>query len=195
MPTRLGNVFKSAELYPALRYGMDGALFWPRLYAILPDRVAAGLAEARSTVERLLTLSWLSGIFAITTSTYLLVAHGPWLLYLCCLLGGLLIAYACYLAAIRAADGYTERVRAAFDVYRRELAVKLDGESATLDRAQWKAVGQFWFRGLPPETQVLPEEPTQPELARTRSRWRPTVSMSCAPLIAIAAVAGCLWLK
>jgi hypothetical protein len=194
MPTRLGNVFKSAELYPLLRYGMDGVLFWPRLYAVLPDRVATGLGDARSTLERLLALSWLSGLFAIGTSAYLLVVHGPWGLYLCCLVGGSLVAHTCYLAAIRAADGYAEQVRAVFDVYRRELAVKLDGESAALDRPQWKALGQFWFRGIPRETQLVPDEPAPPEPERSVKGWTPTLSTWCASLMVLIAVAGFFWL-
>lgn len=195
MPTRLGNIFKSAEMYPALRYGMDGVLFWPRLYAVLPDRVATGLGEARSMLERLLALSWLSGLFAIGTSTYLVVVRGPSALYLGCLLGGSLVAHTCYLAAVHAADGYAEQVRAAFDVYRRELAAKLDGESVALDRPQWKGLGQFWFRGIPRETQVVPDEPAPVEPENADRGWTPTLSTWWASLIMVAAGAGLLWLR
>lgn len=192
MPTRLGNIFKSAELYPALRYGMDGVLFWPRLYAVLPDRVAAGLGEARSTLERLLALSWLSGLFAIGTSAYLLVVRGPSSVYLGCLLGGTLVAHICYLAALRAADGYAEQVRAAFDVYRGDLAVKLHGDSAAPDRLQWRGTGQFWFRGIPEGTQLVPDEPA-PAVPESAGRgWTPTLATWWAALILVAAGAGLL---
>jgi len=194
MPTRLGNVFKSAELYPALRYGMDGVLFWPRLYAVLPDRVAAGLGETRSMLERLLTLSWLAGLFAAGTSAYLLVVRGPALLYLCCLLGGALVAHSCYLASLRAAESYAEQVRAAFDVYRRDLAVKLHGESAELDRPQWKGIGQFWFHGIPEGTQLVPEESPPPVQERKGKGWAPTSATWWAALVLAAAGGGLLWL-
>ncbi|MGI5499235.1 hypothetical protein [Lentzea sp. CA-135723] len=195
MPTRLGNIFKSAELYPALRYGMDGVLFWPRLYAVLPDRVATGLGETRSMLERLLALSWLSALSAAGTGAYLLVVRGPALLYLGCLLGGALIAHLCYLAALQAAESYAEQVRAAFDVYRRDLAVKLRGETAELDRPQWKEIGQFWFHGIPEGTRLMPDESSPPAEKSKGRLWVPTLTTWWALLVLVAAVAGLLWLR
>ncbi|GAB3893517.1 hypothetical protein GCM10029964_070420 [Kibdelosporangium lantanae] len=190
MPTRLGNLFKSAELYPATRYGMDGVLFWPRLYSVLPDSVQAGLSDARSTLERLLVLSFLSAAFAVGTSGYLLVVAAPWPLYVCCLVGGWLVACLCYRAAVGSADGYTEQVRAAFDVYRRDLAAKLAGETAVFDRSEWMDMGRFWYLGLPAGTKVEPT-PARPGNAGTRN-WRPTMSTVCTVVVAVAAVVGAL---
>ncbi|MGK3206874.1 hypothetical protein [Amycolatopsis sp. MEPSY49] len=195
MPTRLGNIFKSAELYPALRYGMDGVLFWPRLYAVLPDRVATGLGETRSLLERLLALSSLSGLFAIGTSAYLLVVRGPVLIYLGCLLGGSLVAHTCYLVSLQAAESYAEQVRAAFDVYRRDLAVKLHGEAAVLDRPQWLGIGQLWFHGIPEGTQLVPDEPPPAAEESNGARWAPTSATWWAALTVVAAGAGLLWLR
>ena len=197
MPTRLGNVLKSAELYPALRYGMDGVLFWPRLYVVLPDRVAAMLAEARSALERLLTLSWLVGVFAIITGTYLLVARGSWVLYLASLVGGTLLALVCYRAALRVANEYAEQVRAVFDVYRRDLTEKLEGEDSTLDRPQWMALGRFWYQGIPREAQIEPDKADKPILTapkRTASVWVPTLSTWYAALVLLVGAAGAYWL-
>ncbi len=194
MPTRFGNVFRSAEVYPALRYGMDGVLFWPRLYAVLPERVATALAETRSTVERLAALSCLSAVFAAGTGGYLLAARGAAAVYLACLLGGTLLAVACYLAAVHTATDYAEQVRAAFDVYRRDLAKQLDGEAADLDSPQWSAVGRFWYRGVPRDTEVVPDEPTR-VTSSTPGRWPvPTLSTWCAAVAVVAAAVGASWL-
>jgi hypothetical protein len=195
MPTRLGNVLKSAELYPHLRYGMDGVLFWPRLYAVLPERVATALAETRSTLERLATLSCLSGVFAVGGGGYLLVARGPVAVYLTSLLGGYLLAVICYRAAVHTAADYAEQVRAAFDVYRRDLAKQLDGETATLDRPQWIALGQFWYRGVLRDADVVPDEPTHTTAPPSPGKgWIPTLSTWCAGITVLVAVVSAVWL-
>jgi hypothetical protein len=51
MPTRVGNILLSAELYPYLRYGIDAVLVWPRLYQAVPDSFRNVLAAATLSVK------------------------------------------------------------------------------------------------------------------------------------------------
>lgn len=61
MPTRFGNILRSAELYPRDRYGIDTAVTWPRLYQVLPERQVSQIAAARGDVDLLVTTAVLAG--------------------------------------------------------------------------------------------------------------------------------------
>ena len=67
MPTRLGNVFRAAESYPAdsRLYGMDAVFFWPRLYPLLPESLRVELASARSSIDMMLVTSVLSAALSL----------------------------------------------------------------------------------------------------------------------------------
>jgi hypothetical protein len=152
MPTRFGNILKNAELYPLLRYKIDAVLIWPRLYHLFPERLLQTLAEARSSFEFMLVLSFLGGAFALLSSIYLLIVGGTWGLFLLCFWGGLLVAWFAYEAALGSARLYAQQVKAAFDLYRNELLIQMRLPLPTNpkeEREQWQAIGQFLYRNLP----------------------------------------------
>ncbi|MCO5994361.1 hypothetical protein [Actinoallomurus rhizosphaericola] len=66
VPTRIGNILLAAEQHPRIRYGLDPVVIWSRLQPLLPDAFAAGLKDAKASVDLMLTLA-----------TYLLVAGLP----------------------------------------------------------------------------------------------------------------------
>jgi len=51
MPTTLGNLLRSAEEYPRVRYGLDAIVFWPRLWLLMPKETLTALSEAREQLN------------------------------------------------------------------------------------------------------------------------------------------------
>jgi len=47
MPTPLGNLFRAAEEYPRVRYGLATSVCWPGLWLVLLKETQATLAQAR----------------------------------------------------------------------------------------------------------------------------------------------------
>lgn len=149
MPTRLGNILKNAELYPKDRYKIDAVLIWPRLYNLLPEHFVQTIAEARSGLDFMLTISSLAGLFALLAGGYLLLVGAAWWLFLLCFWGGMTISYLAYKSALSNALLYAQQIKAAFDLYRKELfkqmnlvlPTTLDGE-----KKQWEELKRFLYQ-------------------------------------------------
>ncbi|MEV3993931.1 hypothetical protein AB0J57_34140 [Streptomyces sp. NPDC049837] len=166
LPTRLGNVLRSAERHPRLRYGIDTVTVWPRLYPLLPDRVVAGLNAGRATMEAGLVTATLFAAFALYAGTLLMLGRDRWWLFACCFGGGMLVARLFYRTAVSAAIGYAEQLKAAFDVYRLDLLRQLDGAAApdgapgtippswtapadpAEERHRWQSLSLLWLTGV-----------------------------------------------
>jgi len=52
LPTRLGNVLRSAERYSVRAYGMDATFWWPRLWPLLPEKAQQELDEILTSRAR-----------------------------------------------------------------------------------------------------------------------------------------------
>ncbi|MFG2126896.1 hypothetical protein ACGFNV_03690 [Streptomyces sp. NPDC048751] len=188
-PTRLGNVLKSAERYPRLRYGLDAVLVWPRLYPLLPDRVVAGLAAARADLECRLVMATLFALFAALSGTALLVTQQSWWLFAVCFGGGALAAWISYMTGVSAAVGYAEQVKVAFDVYRTDLLRHLDGtepRTAAGERRRWQELSLLWWRGVRDGI----EEPTPSRPMADRGAR--VMIMSLGACTAVTALAVCI---
>jgi hypothetical protein len=179
MPTRLGNILKNAELYPLQRYEADAVLLWPRLYAVLPDSFVAALGETKTSLDLMLVLSALSGLFAVTSGVGLLIVGGPWWLFLACSLGGLALSRFAYGSALQAAIPYAQLIKSAFDLYRGDLVDKLGYErpaSQEEEIAFWGNLGKLIYRGAPDDESVLryqgaKEEPAEPSEGSQGVPW------------------------
>lgn len=151
MPTRLGNILKSSELYPRMRYGLDPVLIWPRLYNLFPDHFVQAIADARSSLDFMIVISSLGSAFAVLCGACLLVVCAPWWLFLLCFWGGLLVATVAYQGALGSAILYAQQVRAGFDLYRneffKEMRLSLPATPAE-EKAQWREVGLFILRNV-----------------------------------------------
>ncbi|GAB1540024.1 hypothetical protein NUACC21_26930 [Scytonema sp. NUACC21] len=121
MPTRLGNILKNAELYSFYRYEIDAVLIWPRLYNLFPERFIQTIAEAKGSLDFMLVVSALSGIFGLVTGVYLVVVQASGWLFLTCFWGGLFLAMFAYHSALESALLYAQQIKAGFDLYRNEL--------------------------------------------------------------------------
>lgn len=158
MPTRLGNILKNAELYPAQRYDIDAVVMWPRLYPLLPDAFARLLGSARGSLELMLVISSLSMLFAVVASAYLWVTGGSWQLFLACSLGGFLVAYLAYLSALEAALSYGALLKSAFDLYKGDLLQKMGYQSPNSlqeERTLWTKLHELVYRGEAGSPDVL----------------------------------------
>jgi hypothetical protein len=151
MPTRLGNIFKSAELYPYLRYRIDAVLIWPRLYVLLPQTFSEALANIKSSLDLMLIVSFLSCWLApIGLACWVSFSLG-WVLSLLTFLGGLLVSWLAYRGAVKAAVAYGELIRAAFDLHRgtviRALGLKTPTSLAE-EHILWNNINTYLYRGF-----------------------------------------------
>jgi hypothetical protein len=125
MPTRLGNILKNAELYPRDRYGLDAVLFWPRLYSVFPPDFAKTISELRGGLDTMLLVTTLAIAFALLSGGYLLIVRASWWLFLLCFGGGVIAAFTAYRGAMGSVLPYAEQIKAAFDLYRNDLLLKM----------------------------------------------------------------------
>ncbi|RLC20857.1 MAG: hypothetical protein DRI57_03775 [Deltaproteobacteria bacterium] len=109
MPTTLGNLLRSAEEYPRVRYGLDTIVCWPRLWLLMPDETLEVLSEAREELNSCARLMLWSIFFLI------------WILWTDWAVLSLLIFPIAYMRMLKAADTYGELIRAAFDLHRFKL--------------------------------------------------------------------------
>ncbi|MGH3716292.1 MAG: hypothetical protein ACRDT4_22945 [Micromonosporaceae bacterium] len=154
MPTRFGNVLRSAELYPKDRYGIDTAVVWPRLYQVLPERQVTQIAAARGGIDLMVTISALASMFAVAGGGYLLATGAPWWRFLLCLWGGAGVAWLAYRGAVATAVTYGQHLRTAFDVHRGELLRQL---GLTEEPGLWRRLAQHWYRNVPLDAELEPE--------------------------------------
>ncbi|MGC1528529.1 MAG: hypothetical protein WA783_20960 [Phormidesmis sp.] len=151
MPTRLGNIYRSAELYSLARYGLDSTIFWPHLVEVMPERFLQRLQDLKIAVDFWLLSSLLLIFYFIGTLTSLIFLKASlWAMVL--MLTSLLLCYGCYRIALTPALAYGSLIRVAFDLYRRPLLESLGCTiPATLDeeRQLWMHLQLFMYNGAP----------------------------------------------
>lgn len=147
LPTRLGNVIRAFENYPARQYRMAGVELWPRLVPLLSKEVAASVDSAKSRFDLVVNASCLSFLLAVAGIVEVSLATAGsgapfWGLMLA---GASFVAGASfYRAAIVQAKSWARTVKAAFDLGRRDLLKSLgfDAPPKTLveERRLWREV-------------------------------------------------------
>lgn len=154
MPTRLGNIYKAAELYPYARYDIDSVIIWPRLREVLPDKFVERLQEIKTAVDFLLLFSLLSALFSLFSVPYLL-ARGAQSQFVLACAAGLPLAWLSYRAALSPAQAYAEQIKVAFDLHRHALLRAMEmrvPDTLDKEKALWHDISHFIFRGIqPPE--------------------------------------------
>jgi hypothetical protein len=129
LPTKLGNVIRSAELHSYNCYGMDSVFWWPRLWPVLPQHVKNDINDALNPMLALLNFSILIPLFALISLIYtlhqrteLLLDFWPTLfLSFVLLLISVILAWTSYRAAISQAINYGSTIKATIDLYRLNL--------------------------------------------------------------------------
>ncbi|HEY0166614.1 MAG TPA: hypothetical protein VGB75_06180 [Jatrophihabitans sp.] len=156
LPTRLGNVLRAAEYYASDRYGADYLLLWTRLGHLVPQGVRDDMEDYRANLEFLVVAAAGFVTFGcLGAVTVAVTGHGP-LLFLALLVGGAVLSYVGYAAAIETAKGYGEAMRASFDLFRNELLMRLRWPIPTdpaTEMRTWKELCDFLYLGEARTTQ------------------------------------------
>ena len=151
MPTRLGNIYKSAELYAWDRYQAEPVILWTRIQEVLPKTFIQRLEEFKIATDFLLLSSLLFILFSIATIPYLIVCHAELYLIIICFLG-IPLGRLAYEAALVPALAYAELIKVAYDLYRRPL-IELWGlelpPTIKDEKELWKNLSDFLYRGFP----------------------------------------------
>jgi hypothetical protein len=140
LPTRLGDILKTAETRPRQRYGLDPVLLWPHLWLTLPDNVRQDLSAARERLDtRVETWTW-GLLFALWTFAW------PWAWVI-----ALLWMVTAYALALNAAETFADLLLAAFDTHRWRLYESLRWplpDAREHEKASGEALTRFIQRGL-----------------------------------------------
>lgn len=157
MPTRVGNILLSSEIYPRARYGIDAVLVWPRLYQVMPNNVRDTVAAARAPMDQLVSLLACGLTFAAAGTATALVLL-PWYAAPACFAAGIALAIVSYWGLVSACVPYAETIKASFDVYRQSLLTAIGWQvapSLEAEQYQWAQVGDLWFRISPTDPDAL----------------------------------------
>jgi hypothetical protein len=115
MPTRLGNLMRTAQTRPIDKYGLDPVAIWPHLFLVMPEATQKELAAAANALERAVMAVFWCSLFVVLT---------PWVWWV----GPLGIAGAVLLQRTivhGAARTHAELIEAAIDLHRLDLYRKL----------------------------------------------------------------------
>jgi hypothetical protein len=147
MPTRLGNILRSSEMYAYERYRIEEITIWPRLFNVLPVEFIRTLEEKHNHFMFLINSAFLVSANALISliialigipilmAPDLLKTNFPWSVgffyigydyispsgyfLISLVLGG--FAYVLYSIAVNVAEDFSMYIRASFDLYRTNL--------------------------------------------------------------------------
>jgi hypothetical protein len=148
-PTSLGNAFAVIEEYPYERYGMEGMVFWPRLYPLLVEPYTTTLTNTKMTLDLLLHLSLLASIFGLEVVLVGLWGRLDWR-WVSVAIGAWVLAYLCYKGAVSTVYSLGDTVALCFDLHRGKLWEQFGfplPTSLEQEQATWLRLGQFLRRG------------------------------------------------
>lgn len=149
-PTALGNAFAVIEEYPYERYGMDGVLFWPRLYPLLDESYAKTLANVKMILDLLLNLSLLALIFGLEAIVIGVVQIRPDWMLIGVGVGAWVLSYFCYQGGVNAVYSMGDTVALCFDYFRGRVLEQFglpQPDDLEAEQAVWLQLGQFLRRG------------------------------------------------
>ncbi|HWQ19864.1 MAG TPA: hypothetical protein VN455_08815, partial [Methanotrichaceae archaeon] len=152
MPTCLGNILKSAEMYPKERYNADAVFFWPKLYPLMSTEWTTSLANARGSLDLMVLISLLSFSFSILGGLILLIYRADPQQFLLIFWGSFVLGWVAYRGAITYAVTYGDLIRSTFDLYRDKLITELGLEapgSMQDEKLFWNELGQWLYRNAP----------------------------------------------
>ena len=149
MPTKLGNILRSAEFYPMFRYGIHPVSSWPKLYPVISPGLQNDLAASRQQLELSLNISTYGLLFSLTSLVLLPSLHSNNLQLLgVCVISGLLAWIAGYNAALGSALAYSALIKASYDLHRIDLlrAIGYSMPPAGADESRlWARICDAWL--------------------------------------------------
>jgi hypothetical protein len=147
-PTALGNALSAMEDTAGRDYGLDAVIVWPRLYAVLGDKIRAVVDDRRDVLDGAGRMAVTAAITALT-ALVLLWGSGWWLALV---LIPALIGAVAYAGAVAAAVAYGEAVRSSFDLHRFDLLTSLKlalPHTRDQEREVNQALCDMWRQGVP----------------------------------------------
>ena len=112
LPTRLGNILRSAEDRCEEKYGLDAVICWPRLWLVLPEAVKGELSAARDALNLTVRL-WVWGLLFWVWAVVFWI-WWPFLL-------GIGVMWLAKRWMLQAAGVYEDLLESGFDLYRFQL--------------------------------------------------------------------------
>lgn len=157
-PTAVGNILAAMEDLAGRSYGIDAVIAWPRLYAVLGDRMKAIVDDRRDTMDAAAQMTASAAIATVGAGALLWGARDwLWLLTLVPFALGVLS----YAGTVKAATAYAESVQVAVDLHRFDLLTALKvALPATLEEEQTinRQLGDLWRQGVPPDLRYVSEK-------------------------------------
>jgi hypothetical protein len=158
--TRYGRELQYIETYVSSVYNIESIVFWTRLQHVIPTTFAARLEAAKSSLDLLTSLTMLLWCSLAAWMVVIPLAFPSWQVVAAVAVGGWSVTYVVYRAAIAAALSFAELVCAAFDLFRRDLLVKLSiqpPDTFREERQLWLRLGQLvLYRQVPDDLKLMP---------------------------------------
>jgi hypothetical protein len=150
-PTRLGNLLEAHAAYPFERYNIEASVFWPRLMMVMPPERLVFLDDQRQLADFWLNIATLA-LFSAPLSLGLgpLLAPKP-ALWLVLAGAALVVSYAAYRLGTAAALHLGERLCAACDMFRFDVAKKLRMPPVSflrIEKEHWGRLSKHSLYGL-----------------------------------------------
>jgi hypothetical protein len=174
LPTKLGNAIRAFEYYPDREYGIDGVTVWLRLIAKIDPAYAAAIDDAKTSFDFMINLSFLSAVSVVMQlaagvfSRKPLASPGGLFTWLIFLLITALLSFAFYHLSISRASAWGETVKAAFDLYRKDLLAQLGYElklkTRSEEREVWDSISLQMIYGDQPDGPQTPPYTEKPAL-------------------------------
>jgi hypothetical protein len=125
LPTRLGNVLRSAERQAGKQYGFSNVIeMLPRIYPSLSPSLAENIGDARDDLDMACRMCAVLWVIALVTGGTLIAdgavaaSAGAWLTVP---LSAAVFGVFCYRAAVRVAEDYGRILYYVFDLHRRDF--------------------------------------------------------------------------
>ena len=150
LPTKLGNIFKSMELYSEWKYGMNSIFFWIRIQLLMSDENKKTIDKVRAFVDMFIGLTWIF-FFAAIVYPIFLAYNGKYIFSIVSIALFILCSLISYNMAVQSALRFGYYVRSIFDLYREELWNKIkNNEFNKLDslseKERWSNIFKYlWF--------------------------------------------------
>lgn len=153
LPTKLGNVFKSMEIYPKWKYGMSGVFFWTRIQLLMSDEDKETIDKMRAFVDLFVELTWIF-IFAAIAYSIVLIYNEKYFFSIVFLVILVMFSLGSYNMSVQSALKFGYYVRSIFDLYREELWEKIKSNQfnkldSLPEQERWDNIFKYlWFYNI-----------------------------------------------
>ncbi len=151
LPTKFGNILRSAESYSGTRYGIDAVLFWPRLFFVIHDDYKKVINESRDELSFLVNCSVLASTFFVICVGYALCEFNQVEnRFLLASVISLVLAWFFNRASLISVRAFGDTIRSAYDLFRldllKQLRLKMPKNSYE-EYKNWRNLGEFIVLG------------------------------------------------